>query len=194
MDFIATTELEAVNVILENDGEEAVPSIDENGFAPASKALKVLHEVSRRIQLKGYNFNTDFEREFAPTVDNEIVLPPNVLGVEVSGRSQGRRIKQRGSRLYDDDSNSYTFTSAVTLDAVVFLPWEEVPEHARNYMTIMAARLYQKRETGSQLMDGFTYEDEQMAMGTFRHAENRAKRPNLLGASYISGRVSGRRL
>jgi len=194
MNYTATTELEAVNIILKNDGETPVASLDENGFSPAEEAQEVLFETSRRLQLHGYNFNTDKGRQFSPDVDGYITVGENVLSVRPSGASEGFNLQQRGLRLYNAGDFSYAFTSPVTLNAVTFLPWDELPEYARNYIVIKAARLYQKRETTSELMDAFTAEDEARARAEFRRNENRAERPNILRNSQLSSNIAGRTL
>lgn len=192
--YTATTELEAVNIILKNDGEAPVATLDENGFSPAQEARDVLHEQSRRVQLHGWSFNTDRNRPFTPDVDGNITLGENVLSIRPSGSSEGFNIQQRGRRVYDATNFTYNFSGPLTLNAVTFLPWNELPEYARDFITIKAARLYQKRETSSDLMDSFTAEDEGRARAEFRRNENRAERPNLLRNSTISSNLSGRTL
>ena len=190
--FEATTELEAVNIILKNDGEAPVATLDENGFSPAQEAQAVLHETSRRLQLKGWDFNTDKSRPFTPDVDGFITLGLNVLSVRSpSGQTT---TKQRGTRLYDAAAFTYVFTAVQTLNAITFLPWTEMPEYARDFITIKAARLYQKRETSSDLIDSFTAEEQQRAWAAFRRSENRAEKPNMLKNSNISAALSGRNI
>lgn len=187
-----TTELEAVNTILVNDGEARVNTLSEEGFSPAQEALAVLKETSRRVQKKGWNFNTDRGRTLSPDIDGNISLGSNVLDARPT--SGGSTIKARGSRLYDATNFTYEFSNDVNMDIVTLLAWEELPEYARDYITIRAARLYQKRETTSDLMDAFTAEDERRAYADFRRNENRAERPNVLRNSFISTGLSGRRI
>jgi len=194
MNLTATTELEAVNVILKNDGEEPVATLDENGFSPAQEAREVLHETSRRLQLHGYNFNTDKCRSFSPDVDGFITLGSNVLAIQPVQGVEGYSLQQRGQRVYNSSTFSYEFEQPIKVNAVTFLPWDELPEYARNYIAIKAARLYQKRETTSDLMDAFTAEDEGRAKAEFRRNENRAERPNVLKTAQLRYKIGGRRL
>lgn len=171
------TLLEAVNIVLANDGETGVSALDEdNEFSEAGRAEATLHEVSRTIQTGGHGFNTDFERKFTPTVANEIELPANTLSVVPSGISEHLYVVERGRKLYDLDANSYTFTQPVYLDVVNFLAWDDLPSAVRYYIAVRAARVYQARNTGSPQQNSFTEADEMRAEADFKKADRRMRK------------------
>jgi hypothetical protein len=171
------TLLEAVNIILANDGETGVSALDEdNEFSEAGKAEATLHEISRAVQTGGHGFNTDFERKFTPTVANEIELPASMLSVTPSGISESLYVVERGRKLYDLDANSYTFTQPVYLDVVNFLEWDDLPSAVRYYITVRAARVYQARNTGSPQQNSFTESDEARAEADFKKADRRMRK------------------
>lgn len=174
MDLTPLTELEAVNIILENDGEAPVSALG-NGFSESEKAQRVLREISRKVQTKGWAFNTDYERKFTPNVSDEIDLPNNTLKIKPTYLSQELRLVERGRKLYDLENNTYTFTQPVYLDVVQMLDFPDLPTSARDYITIRAARVYQARATGSGSQDGFTKDEELEAKSTFKSADRSAR-------------------
>lgn len=176
MDLIPTTELDAVNIILENDGEAPVAALDDSGFSEAGAAQRVLREISRQVQTEGHAFNIDYERKFTPDVSDEIALPTNTLWVQPTYISQEMSIVERGRKLYDLEDNSYTFTSPVYLNVCQMLDWTDLPSAARDYITVRAARVYQSRSTGSTQQNSFTESDEMRYEATFRRANNRSRK------------------
>jgi hypothetical protein len=186
------TELEAVNIILENDGEAPVNALDDSGFSESGKAQRVLREISRKVQNKGWAFNTDYERKFSPNVSDEIELPTNTLKIKPTYLSQELRLVERGRKLYDLDNNTYVFTTSVYLDVVQMLDFEDLPATARDYVTIRAARVYQARVTGSGSQDGFTKDEEFEALSTFKSADRQA-RPRGFFRNPLNARLNLRR-
>ncbi|MCH2199749.1 MAG: hypothetical protein MK081_13300 [Flavobacteriales bacterium] len=168
------TELDAVNIILENDGEAPVNTLDDSGFSESGKAQRVLREVSRTVQSRGWAFNTDRDRKFLPTITDEIVLPTNTLKIKPTYLSEELRLVERGRKLYDVQNNTAVFTSPVYLDIVQMLAFEDLPSTARDYITIRAARVYQARATGSSSQDGFTSQEEVEARSVFKSADRQA--------------------
>lgn len=170
------TLLEAVNIVLKNDGESPVASLEEGGFGEAALAEATIHEVSRSVQTGGWGFNTDYAREFTPNVSNEIVLPAATLSITPAYTSGYRNLIERGRKLYDLDENTFTFTAKVYLDVVECLEWDDLTAAARHYIAIRAARLYQSRGTGSTAQDNFAADDEARALITLKQADGRMKR------------------
>lgn len=169
------TELEAVNIILENDGEAPVNALDDSGFSESGKAQRVLREISRKVQAKGWAFNTDYERKFSPNVSDEIELPTDTLKIKPTYLSEELRLVERGRKLYDIENNTYVFSAPVYLNVVQMLDFTDLPATARDYITIRAARVYQARATGSSSQDGFTKDEEFEALSTFKSADRQAR-------------------
>lgn len=170
------TLLEAVNIVLDNDGEAPVSSLEDSGFSEAARAERIIHEASRAVQTDGWAFNTDYAREFTPNVSNEIALPDTAIQVRPAYLTAGRNLIERGRKLYDSDANSYSFTQKVYLDVVDCLEWDDLPAYVRWYITIRAARIYQARGTGSAQQNSFTQQDEMEALVSFKRADRRARR------------------
>jgi len=132
MALARTTFLEAVNRVLQMMGEAPVNSLNGQ-FGLAQQAQDMLNDISRKVQVDGWSFNTDYEREMLPdAVTQEVPVGSNVSRVVVDPYNYpSLDVVQRGDRLYDRRSKTYQFTDAFKADVTYFLEWEELPEHAR---------------------------------------------------------------
>jgi hypothetical protein len=79
-------------------------------------------------------------------------------------------------------NHTYKFPSDYRVDVTITyqLPFEELPEAARRYITIRAARVYQGRVVGSGTLWDFSERDEAMARTTLMAEEHKLDRPNIL--------------
>lgn len=189
-----TTELEAVNVMLSNIGESPVNTLDDSDVVDAGIAKTILRSVSREVQSRGYWFNTDIERKFAPTTDNRIQLPANTLRVDTSGSDrQSKNFVQRGRFLYDTENHTYDIEETVTVTIVTGLGFDELPESARRYTTLRAARIFQERMLGTPTISAFNEDDERHALSDLVSEDLEASDHNMLSDSatlqYTLGRT-----
>jgi hypothetical protein len=168
-----TTELEAINTILSVIGESPISSTSEiSSVADAVTAQSILSEVSRQVQTKGWHFNTDKEITLSPdTYSGEITVPTNCLRVDSSGADREVDVVHRGTKLYDRKNHTYNIAKQLVVDMVVLLPFTELPQAARHYITIKAARIFQSRTVGSDALYQFTTLDERDAMIDLKKAE-----------------------
>jgi hypothetical protein len=166
-----TTRLEAVNTILGAVGEAPVTSLTST-TADAAVAQNVLEEVSREVQAEGWNFNTEKNVPFVRDESGHINLPTNVLKFDViASNYPDINPVVRGTRVYDVENHTYVFTTDLKAEVVYFLDFTELPEMARRYITVKAARLYHDRFVGSNELHSFTSQDEERARWALR-AEN----------------------
>ena len=70
---------------------------------------------------------------------------------------------QRGLKLYDRQNNKFEFEEDLICTVVYFRDFSEIPEPARYYMNIKAARLFVDRLVGDQALRTYTKEDETRA-------------------------------
>lgn len=176
-----TTEIEAVNTMLSVIGESPVNSFEEI-TADVAVARNTLIEVSRAVQLEGWHWNTDDNYPLRPdTVTQKIKLSPACLRVHFP-EPQDKELVVRGAYVYDRANHSYTFPSDFHTEVTmtIQLPFEELPEAARRYITIRAARVYQARVVGSGTLFDFSERDEAMARTTLLAEEHKLDRPNIL--------------
>jgi hypothetical protein len=161
-----TSELEAINTILSVIGESPISSLsDISSVADAVTAQSILSEVSRQVQTKGWHFNTEKDFELSPEAfSKEITIPTNALRVDTSGDSRETDVVQRGNRLYNRVTHTFQFDNSLKCEIVVLLPFEDLPQAARHYVTIKAARVFQSRTVGSDALYQFTSLDERDAL------------------------------
>ena len=189
-----TTELEAINIILSTIGESPVNSLGEvSGVVDAVVAKSVLKEVSTAVQEEGWHFNIEKNFTLTPDfVNKEITIPCDCIQCDASGQDSERDVCVRGTRLYDRGNHTYVFDRPVTVDMVLVLPFEELPQAVRNYITIRAARVYQQRVVGSETLGNFTEKDEARARAVLRKFEADTADYNILNGNWSVTRILGR--
>lgn len=190
-----TTELEAINIMLSTIGESPINSMAEISLVvDAVTARQVLKEISLNVQEEGWHFNTERNILLAPDLLNkEIAVPNNCLQCDTTGRDVDRDVAVRGDRLYDRDNHTYFFDGdGVYVDMVLFLDFEELPQAARHYITIRAARVFQQRVVGSETLGAFTEKDEQRARAVLRKFESNTADHNILNGSWSVMRILDR--
>lgn len=165
-----TTKIDAVNEVLAGIGESPVSSLS-SGFVTASMAASRINTVSREVQEYGWYFNTDTRMRLAPDTEGNIRLPANTLRVDGSDIRRGTLV-QRGLRLYDNLNHTYTFKVAVEVDLVVELPFEELPEAAKRYITLRAKRLFQDDLLGAVELHQAQTPDEIAALQTLKQMDS----------------------
>jgi len=193
MALTGTTETEAVNTMLSVIGQSPINSLSGGG-SDAATARLILNEVSREFQSIGWKFNSDNEIQLAPNTDGHILAPDTYLELDTAGKDCYRDVVKRGLKLYDRDNNTFVFAGPLVLDAIHFLPYEDMPEAARHYVKIRAARVFQKRLVGSTEHDRFTDEEEKRAQAVFKAYELRTSDRNFLRKSPASLRIVNRRV
>jgi len=187
-----TTELEAINTMLSTIGEAPVNTVEDNGIVDAVIARQILRSTSREVQSRGWHFNT--EKGFLLTPDSEgfITLPPTVLRADTVDESQNIDVVLRGKRLYDRRNHTFKFDKPIRTDVVILLPFDELPEVAREYITIRAARIFQERVVGSDLLSSFSKNDEVRALVALQEMEADTADYNILTDNYSVARVLSR--
>lgn len=169
-DYGKTTELEAVNILLGSIGEQPVSAIG-SGVSKSTLARDLLYEQSRKIQSKGLNCNKDTSYTLEYDTDAEtITIPPTAISVDPTNLSDNQFV-ERNSQLYDREEQTFTITRDVDVDIIWFLAWTYLPEHVRYYITVKAARLFQKRYLGDEAQHKFTEQDELEAKSEFDRKE-----------------------
>lgn len=181
-----TTELEAINTILSVIGESPISSLSEiSSVADAVTAQSILSEVSRQVQTKGWHFNTEKQFELTPANGTGyITVPSNCLRVDTDTDNRNIDVVQRGNRLYDRLNHTYAFSTSLKCEIVVALPFTDLPQAARHYVTIKAARIFQSRTVGSDALYQFTALDEKDALLDLKRNEGITGDYNILSSNY----------
>jgi len=169
-----TTELEAVNTILSAIGEAPINSLSGTLPIDATQAKNLLAEVSREIQAAGWHYNSFYEYTLSLDTDSKIPLAENIMRVDldISKYPQSELdVIKRGSFLFNKKGNTFTFSKALEAKVVLFLPFDELPENARRYIVIRAARMFQDRLLGANTLHGFQVQDELNALAVLKQEE-----------------------
>jgi hypothetical protein len=161
LEYTPTTELEAVNNMLLLIGEQPIQNLETSGVSEASLARRLLHTVSRNVQVKGLDCNSEENYPLSIDENNEIVLPANTLKIDSHYKSE--QYVRRGNKLYNKQTHTFKFTGTVYVDIVFFLPYEDLPEAVRAYIYIKAGRQFQTDVLGSDTLAKLTAYDEQAA-------------------------------
>jgi hypothetical protein len=174
-----TSRLDAVNTILTACGEQPVNSLDGT-TADAANAETILDEIVREVQAEGWHFNTEDAVVLTPDTSGNISLPTNVCRVDAS-QSDLTQVDavQRGTRLYNRGTHTYTFSKPFTAELVYLLPFEELPETARRLIAVRAARVFHARFIGSEVEHRFTEEDESRARMALKSSDIANSDPNI---------------
>lgn len=175
-----TTELEAVNEMLARIGELPTSSLENTGLADVVTALSTLRWEARRVQAIGWYWNTDKGLVLARNNDNEIHVPSNCVHVDTVDEDAGVEIVQRGTRLYDVKKHRYTFDKNLKVDMKTLLPFEELPEIARSYITVKASRVFSADFSGGEALPQFSANDEAALLAAMKRDESRQADRNVL--------------
>ena len=171
-----TSELEAVNTILSTIGESPLNSLSGSLPVDGTIAKNVLSEVSREVQSQGWHFNTHYKVSLSRDTDNKIPLATNIVRVEIDPRKYSKvsyDIVQRNNELYNLAKNEETFDTNFTDATVVYLlPFDEIPEQAKRYITIRSARIFHDRTLGANTIHKFSQEDEAKSLSILKQAES----------------------
>jgi hypothetical protein len=187
-----TSELMAVNNMLASIGESRVDSLANLDVEDAGIAIDTLRSVSRAIQLVGWHWNTDVDLIIDPDADGYVKVPASALKVIVTKERPDLDLVQRGVRLYDRVKHSYKFTESIKVDLVCMLPFEELPEAARQFIFVSAGRTFQQGTIGNVTLDRFSEGNVKAALLALEAAEAETGRYNILTGSWSVFRIVNR--
>ena len=181
MAVAATTELEAINIMLAAIGEAPINSLTDTLPVDARTAQNTLTEVNKEVQSEGWSFNTEIDVTLTRDGSNQINLPINVLRVDANIHQHPTIDPiQRGLKLYDRQNNKYEFDEDLICTVVYYRDFIELTEQARRYINIKAARIFVDRLIGDQGLRTYTQEDETRARAILTESDYANADHNLL--------------
>jgi|TARA_Y100000052_G_scaffold11599_1_gene11453 hypothetical protein len=192
MTVAATTELECINIMLAAIGEAPVNSLTGTVPVDVRIAQSTLTEVNKQVQAEGWSFNTEIDVTLTRNASNNIVLGTDVLRVDAQTHDHPSIDPiQRGLKLYDRKNNTFIFDEDLKCTVVYFRSFDELPEQARSYMTIKAARIFVDRLVSDQSLRTYTQEDEIRARSVLMETDlSNADHNMLIGDPAISDAIS----
>ena len=165
MTVAATTELEAINIMLAAIGEAPVNSLTGQVPVDVRIAQSTLIEVNKRIQSEGWSFNTEIDVTLPRNqTTKQIELSTDILRIDANIHQHPTIDPiQRGLKLYDRLNNRYEFEEDLICTVVYFRPFTELTEPARSYINIKAARVFVDRLVSDDALRSYTEQDETRA-------------------------------
>lgn len=156
-----STELDAVNEILSSVGSSPVNNLEDDCNVDVLNAVSVLKAVSKEVQTRGYSFNTQ----------TNVYLQSDAAYKRVPFRSDFLKVAappsqyvRREGWFYDVATQESEFPDGITLkELVVELPFEELPQVFRKYITTRASRIFQMRYLTSTDLDNHLQIEEAAA-------------------------------
>ena len=147
----AATELPAINQILMACGQAPVTTLDETN-PDVAIAYQTLLEVSREIQSEGWTFNKEEHYEMTPNTDSEIIIPNNVLQIDLTQATAGdKKVIRRNGKLYDKEHHTDQWTDgAIEVDVLWLFDWVDLPRPVQDYITARASTITSSRIVGDQ--------------------------------------------
>ena len=180
MPLLKTSELEAVNRVLQMLGEAPVNSLSGQ-FGLAKQAQDSLTDVSRRVQAEGWSFNTDYQVTIKPDSNKNLLVGSNVSRVVVDILAYpDYDIVERKGKLYDRLNQTFEFTDEVKADLTYMYDWDELPEHARQYIMTRAGRQLQEAIIGSPDLTKLNFAAEAEARTQFVEEETTKSEHNMI--------------
>ena len=192
MTVAATTELECINIMLAAIGEAPVNSLTGTVPVDVRLAQSTLTEVNKQVQSEGWSFNTELDVTLTRDANNNVVLGTDVLRVDAQTHDHPSIDPiQRGLKLYDRKNNTFIFDEDLKCTVVYFRSFDELPEQARSYMTIKAARIFVDRFVSDQSLRTYTEGDEIRARSVLMETDlSNADHNILIGDPAISDAIS----
>ena len=140
-------ELPAVNQILQSCGQAPVTTLDQT-TPDVAIAYSTLLQVSQEVQAEGWSYNIEYDYEFTPDTNNEILIPNNVLQLDLAPEYTTKDVVRRNGKLYDKVEHTYTFTDKVKCDVVWLFDWVDLPTPIQDYIVARAASIVSSRIVG----------------------------------------------
>lgn len=180
---LAMTELDAVNQMLASIGQAPVSSLAVSGIRDVAIAQLSLDTVLREVLTRGWSFNTDYEYELTPDGSDNIIYPTAAAWVDPCDKSKDYVVRDNGGTLmlYDREDKTFTITdNPLEVDVVWMYEFDEIPQVARHYIAMRAARVFQSQVIGSDILFKYTELHEQEALTSLKRMESRTKRVNFI--------------
>lgn len=180
-----TTRLKAVNIALQSAQIATVESLS-SGDVDAEVAESILDENTVEVQTRGWAWNSEVVT-LMPNQDGNIILPDNFLKVDAVDTTIN--VIQRGTKLYNLDTNSYVFDKKIELIVVLGLDFDELPESARRYISYKTARIFQQRTLGEQVLNSYIMNEEQLAWAQMLNEDIESADYNHITSGHNSARI-----
>ena len=171
----------AINIMLHAINEPPVETEADLHFVEEAKiAMMVLIETKKEVLATGWDFNTDDAYDFPPDTKGFIAIPANVLDISATSGS----IQMRNWKLYDTEKKTSLFDAPVSCKVVWDFEFNDLTHPLRQFVTLRAARRFQARQVGDQVINAELNKEEEEAYLSARRSETRTGGYNMLSGQY----------
>lgn len=145
----AQTELTAVNEILASVGQAPVTTLEQTN-PDVAIAYDTLQQVSREVQAEGWTFNKEYGYTFTPDSNKEILIPNNVLQIDLTDDflNRGYDSVRRNGKLYNRTDHTFQWEQPVECDVTWLFDWVDLPIPIQDYITSRASSTVSSRIVG----------------------------------------------
>lgn len=183
-----TSELEAINTMLSVIGESPINSLEGDLPADVTVARHTLGEICREVQSTGWYFNTEYRYPLTVDANSNILIPSNAVHVDPDKHiNAGIDAVVRGNKLYNLTDHTFIFGGTIYATIIFLLDFTEIPQAARHYITIRAARKFHDRVVGSGTLHDFSERDELDALIRLKHEDSLQADRSIFGKNIFSG-------
>lgn len=189
MSYETAAELDAVNDLLAAIGESPVNSLEGDPNADVGNARRILNNVNREIQAKGWSFNIDEGETLLPEAFTKLIpFMSDYLKVTSPG---GTPYIRRGEYLYDRAAKTDEFEGPVQVDLIRLKTYSEMPECFRAYIIAKASRRFNTFFFGAAEVDAQLANQEQESYQTCMEYELDFGEFNMLdGDAFVQGKIN----
>lgn len=179
------TEIDAINQMLVSIGQSPVNSITSTGILDVETAKLSLDTVLREVLTRGWSFNQDFDFPITLDVNNNILIPSDAMWVDPSDPSRDyvMRWNSGTAMMYDRDGRTFVISQDTDVDIIWAYNFDSIPQAARYYIALRAARIWQSQVIGSDILFRFTELHEGEALAGLKRLEGRTHRVNFVSQS-----------
>jgi len=183
--FYTQTKIQMINQCLLAIGEVVLPEgtlIEDLPIGTDARTAEFyVVKNMKRVQNRGWFFNTDLQFKFVPDSDKFITAPANLLRLDAGLTTNRSRVIKKGARVYDLEKQSYKFDDDVYADAIWIVDYSELPVSAFDYIALRSARQFQQSVVGSIELSGFTEQDELDALSDMQREHLQYRDFSMLG-------------
>lgn len=154
-----STKLDAVNEILSAIGASPVSTLEDNLNVDVLNAIRILDSVDKEIQSKGWDFNRQDNTLLSPDLSGKIACPVNYLTFYASGY----KLTRKSGYFFDYTTKTDKFPEGLTVNIVEQVPFEELPEPFRKYITAKSSRLFNMKHFSDDFIDAHLQIEESAA-------------------------------
>jgi hypothetical protein len=161
---LVATELAAVNQILGAVGQAPVTTLDQTN-PDVAIAYDTLVEVNREVQAEGWSFNTETEYPFTPDTNNEILIPDNILLLDLSDcyENKGIEVVRRNAKLYNKIEHTFTWDKQIKCDVVWLFDFNDLPIPFRDFISARSSVQASTKMVGESTVYQMLQQKEAMA-------------------------------